>query len=144
MAKNKLDMLGPLLNEIGQVVADVVGGDPNGIFLYVEVGDGWISPNLYKDEGEVVRDCEITSPSLTDLIWEAWHLEPEGPNMRWSVMEYSVENGKFDVRFKYPGEVDVEAYDHDDARREAALRTRYGDKPVIYPPPPKGAFELTP
>ena len=30
------------------------------------------------------------------------------------------------------------------ARSRRALRARYGDKPVIYPPPPKTAFELKP
>lgn len=29
-------------------------------------------------------------------------------------------------------------------RRQAALRARFGDKPVVYPPPPRGAFELKP
>jgi hypothetical protein len=29
-------------------------------------------------------------------------------------------------------------------RRQAALRAHSGDKPVVYPPPPRGAFELKP
>lgn len=62
--------------------------------------------------------------------------------MRWSVMEYDVKDGKFSVSFKYPEEVNVEIVDGE--RREAALRARYSDKPVVYPPPPKGAFELKP
>src|SRR3546814_2141857 len=41
MADDKLDNLGPLMNEIGQELAEIVGGDPNGVFLYAEIGEGW-------------------------------------------------------------------------------------------------------
>lgn len=49
-------------------------------------------------------------------------------------MEYEIKGTKFDAQFKYPEEVDVE--DFDENRREMALKERYGDKPVIYPPWP--------
>lgn len=130
------------MNEIGQELADIVGGDPNGVFLYVEIGEGWVRPSVFKDEGNVIRDYDVAHSNLTDILWDAWYLEPEGPNLRWSVMEYDVKDGKFDVIFKYPEEVNVEVIDYE--RREAALRVRYGDRPVIYPPPPKTAFELKP
>ena len=35
------------------------------------------------------------------------------------------------MSFRYPDEVDVKDVDED--RREAALKARYGDKPVVYP-----------
>ncbi len=142
MAEDKLDILGPLLNRIGHELAHIVGGDPNGVFLYVEIGDRWISPSVFKDEGNVVRYHNPRNTALSDLLWEAWYAESQEETMRWSVMEYDVKDNKFDVSFKYPEDVDVEVID--DERREAALRARYGDKPVIYPPPPKGAFELKP
>ena len=138
MAKDKLDLLGPLLSDVGGVLAGIADGDPEGVFLYVEVGKGWISPNVFKEEETSVRWLDPSNEELIDLLFEAWHLEPEGK--RWSVMEYDVKDGKFDVSFKFPEEVDVESMDHD--RREDALVARYGDKPVIYPPPPEGAFEL--
>ncbi|MEA3388734.1 hypothetical protein [Sphingobium sp. CCH11-B1] len=34
MADDKLDKLGPILNEIGLALRDIVGGDPEGVFLY--------------------------------------------------------------------------------------------------------------
>jgi hypothetical protein len=139
MAEDKLDMLGPLLSDVGGVLATIADGDPEGVFLYVEVGDGWISPNIFKDEGELVRWLEPANRELIDLLYEAWHLEPKGK--RWSVMEYDVKDGKFAVSFKYPEEVDVESMDHD--RREDALVARYGDKPRVYPPP-EGMVELKP
>lgn len=142
MAKDKLDILGPLFNDIGVELVDIIGGDPNGIFLYVEIGEGWISPNVFKDEGHQIRyldDNEI----LSDLLWEAWYAESdEGGIKRWSIMEYEIKDGKFDVSFKYPDEVNVETISLE--RRQAALRARFGDKPVVYPPMPKTAFELKP
>jgi len=132
-----LEALGPLMNEIGQVLAQIADGEPEGVFLYVEIGRGWISSNVFKDEGDAVRNLDSNS-DLDHLLWDAWYAAPKGK--RWSVMEYDIKGGKFEVAFKYPEEIDVETFDPD--HREAALRTRYGDKPVVYPPPPEGAFEL--
>jgi hypothetical protein len=142
MEKDKLDVLGPLLNKIGVELVHIAGGDPDGIFLYVEIGDRWISANIFKDEGHQVRNLD-DSETLSDLLWDAWHAEPErGGIMRWSIMEYDTRDGTFDVSFRYPDEVDVESFDVD--RRELALRARYGDKPVVYPPMPGTAVKLKP
>lgn len=142
MGSDKLEMLGPLMNEIGQELAETVGGDPNGVFLYVEIGEGWVDTGIFKDEGDVVRWYDPQGTHLADLLWEAWYLEPDSPNMRWSVLEYAITGQKFHVNLKYPEEVNVDIVDGE--RRESALRARFGDKPVVYPPPPKGAFELKP
>ena len=142
MGSDKLEKLGPLMNEIGQELAETVGGDPNGVFLYVEIGEGWVDISIFKDEGKIVRWYDSQRTNLADLLWEAWYLEPDGPNMRWSVLEYEVRDRKFHVSLKYPEEVNVEIFD--DERRETVLRARFGDKPVVYPPPPKSAFELQP
>ncbi|WP_375186989.1 hypothetical protein [Sphingobium yanoikuyae] len=142
MGSDKLEKLGPLMNEIGQELAETVGGDPNGVFLYVEIGEGWVDISIFKDEGKIVRWYDSQRTNLADLLWEAWYLEPDDPNMRWSVLEYEVRDRKFHVSLKYPEEVNVEIVD--DERRETVLRARFGDKPVVYPPPPKSAFELQP
>lgn len=142
MTKDKYDALGPLLNEIGQALADVVGGDPNGVFFYVEIGPGWVSPNIFKDEGAVVRFYRPPGPSLSDILFDLWYAESDDESKRWSVMEYAVKDGKFEVGFKYPDEVDVSG-PPDDERRQAALRRRFGDKKVIYPPL-EGMYELKP
>lgn len=128
------------MNDIGHELSRIVGGDPNGIFLYVEIGEGWVRPSVFKDEGDVVRWYDPKDDYLSDLLFEAWYLEPDGPNMRWSVLEYAIVDGKFRVSMKYPEEVNVDIVDSE--RRQTALRARFGDKPVVYPPPPKGAFEL--
>ena len=133
MIEEKYDQLGPLLGAVGELAADEIGGDPNGIYLYVEVGDRWMSVNVFRDEGDVVRNYP-SEPELTDLLWKLWKLENRDRKMRWAVMEYEIRDGKFDAEFAYPDQVDVESYDVD--RREIALRKRFGDKPNIYPPMP--------
>lgn len=130
--KDKYETLGLLLADVGGELAQIVGGDPDGIYVYAEAGDGWIGISVYKDEGDVVRYFDPSS-ELTDMLLEAWNAEE--PAKRWSVMEYEVNGTKFDVRFKFPDEVDVKSFADDD-RRDSALKRRFGDKPVIYPPWP--------
>jgi hypothetical protein len=133
MAQDKYDKLGPLLGAVGEEVAADLNGNPDGAYLYVEVGDRWISVNLYREESGAVRNLEHGS-ELTDAIWKVWEAENSDPKKRWSVMEYQIDGTKFAVEFKYADEVDVETYDAD--RRRAALKKRFRDKPVIYPPIP--------
>lgn len=131
VAKDKFEILGPLLSDIGEELAQIVGGDPDGVYLYIEAGEGWIGPSVFKDEANAVRYFD-GSLELSELILELRNTEERGK--RWAVMEYEVKGTKFDAQFKYPEEVDVE--DFDEGRRETALKQRYGDKPVIYPPWP--------
>lgn len=140
MEKDKYDILGPFLAEIGQEIADTVGGDPNGVFFYVEIGEGWARPSIFKEERDVVRFYDPLDPTLSEIVFDAWYSEPDA-SKRWSVMEYVVKDGKFHASFKYPEEVDVTEPDTD--RRDAALHARFGDKPVIYPPM-EGMFEYKP
>lgn len=137
MAEDKFENLGPMFSAIGAEAAAIVGGDPDGLYMYVEVGDRWIGPSVFRDEGELVRYYDPTS-ELTDLIMEAW--EAEDSDKRWAIMEYEVRGTTFDVQFKFPDEVDVESFEVD--RREEALQRRYGDKPVVYPPIPDHFMEL--
>ena len=137
MQDDKLDKLGPILNEIGQELAEIAGVR-DGMYLYVEAGDGWTAPSVFKEDGSVIRYLDSDGTELPDLLDDAWNAEPEGK--RWSVMEYVIENGRFAVSFKYPEEVNVDTMEHD--HRQDALRRRYGNKPVVYPPMPEGGFEL--
>lgn len=137
MAEDKFERLGPMFSAIGEEAAAIVGGDPDGVYIYVEVGDRWIGPSLFKDEGDVIRYYDPTS-DLSDLIMEAW--EAEDPDKRWSVMEYEIRGTTFDVQFRFPDEVDVESFEVD--RREETLKRRYGERPVVYPPVPERFMEL--
>jgi len=73
-----------------QELVGIAGGNPDGIFLYVEIGKKWISSHLYKREGKLVRELDIPDTYLAKLIRKAWRLEPNKPNMRWSVMNYGI------------------------------------------------------
>lgn len=137
MASDKYDALGPLYSEIGGELARIVGGDPDGVYLYAEAGEGWVGPSVFKDEGKVVRYFDDSWP-LCDLIMKAW--KAEDPDKRWAVMEYSITGTSFDVKFKFPDEIDTTKAE--DERRPNALKARYGDKPVIYPPEPPGMMEF--
>lgn len=128
---DEFEALGPSLSEIGEELASIVGGDPDGVYLYVEAGEGWIGPSLYKDVGETVRYFD-GSPELSEMLMDL--RSSQEPRKRWSVMEYEIKGTMFDAYFKYPDEVDVSDFDED--RREIALKKRYGDKPVVYPPLP--------
>jgi hypothetical protein len=131
MGKDKYEVLGPLYSDVGGEVAHIVGGDPDGTFLYAEVGEGWVYAAVFKDEGSDVRYFD-PSPELSELLLEAW--EREEPAKRWAVMEYEVKGTAFDARFLFPEEIDPKM--HASERRPTVLKRRYGDKPIIYPPPP--------
>ena len=130
---DKFAILGPLLSLVGEELADIADGDPEGIFLYVEIGRDWINPSIYKDDGRTIRYLGAESPRLKDLVRKIWLVEPEGK--RWSVMEYVIEDGHFSASYKYPEEIDVESLGRD--HRKNALRARYGKRRIVYPPAPK-------
>ncbi len=95
----------------GGELAHIVGGDPDGVFFYVEIGDRWIDTSVFKDAGDVVRSIR-NSEELANLLWDAWYAESgEGGIKRWSIMEYDVKDNKCDAIFEYPDEVDVEVVD---------------------------------
>lgn len=130
MSKSKYDVLGPIYADLGGELARVVGGNPDGTYLYAEAGDGWFGYGIFKDEGAIIRYYRPTS-ELGDLLREAWDMEDA--DKRWAVMEYEIKGTSFDARFKFPGEVNVEWFDID--RRDAAAMKHFGEKPIVYPPP---------
>lgn len=129
---DKYDHLGPIFDQIGREMGSIGGGDPDKTYLYAEVQEGHIAASVFKDDGSSVRYFD-PSRLLMDLLMEAW--ETEEPNKRWRVIEYEVVGKRFHAVFKFPDEVDPEEYWSE--RRAVALRARYGDKPVIYPPIPE-------
>ncbi len=118
---------GALLEEIGRIIADIVGEDPNGAYLYAEVTDGMQAPSVFKDHGNRVDDYRVNH-ALFDALEELWESEPEGK--RWRVIHYEINEGRFDARFEFPDQIDMEEHDFD--RRERALAARYGEKQIFY------------
>jgi hypothetical protein len=128
----KYEVLGPILADVGGELTEIAGGNPDGVYLYVEAGEGWVGPSVFKDDGDVVRYYDGT-PELSELLLKAW--KAEAPNKRWAVMEYEINGTTFDVQFQFPDEVNQNETEMD--RRPRALKRRFGDKPVIYPPWPR-------
>ncbi|HEX7874685.1 MAG TPA: hypothetical protein VF475_17370 [Sphingobium sp.] len=120
-------LLGVILGE----AARLAGARPDDMFIHAVIGDRWSSTNIYHDEGDLVR-YHPTPPELTERIWQLWEMDEADD--RWSIMEMGVDHGAFSAFFLHPGEIDVEASNID--WRQIALRRRYDDKPVIYPPIP--------
>ncbi|WP_367305066.1 hypothetical protein [Sphingomonas tagetis] len=131
--KDKLAALGPVMSGIATEIARIAG-DPEGAFLYVEITQGWVESSVFRRDGKVVRyfDWEEGETDLPDLLFDAWYLESAKKNMRWSVLECVIKGGKFEVKMRYPDEVDVAVEDPE--RRRAALRAQSGKRRVVYPP----------
>ena len=131
MSNDKYDIIGPLLSDIGGALARILGGDADGTFLYAEGGQGWMASGVFKEAGGSVRYYD-PSRELGDLLLELWNAEE--PDKRWAVMEYVITGAKFDVQFRFPDQIDPDESELE--RRPRALKRRFGDKPVIYPPVP--------
>jgi hypothetical protein len=114
---------GEILEEIGRLVDDQLGGNSENSFLYAEIaknlGSAYI---LEEDEGRMifhVADMEI--------FWAAmalWELEPK--RRRWQAMRYSMADGKFTAEFDYPEDLDQEEFSGDRAMR--VLREYAGNR----------------
>lgn len=71
MTVDKYDLLGPALAKVGEEAMAIVGGKPDGVYLYVEIGDGWVGPSLFKDEGDAVRYIDIGTSDIWRLLIDA-------------------------------------------------------------------------
>ncbi len=123
------DRIDPLLSAIGErAVADLRGriGD---IYIYVEARESWLSDSLFSREHDAIH-YHRAGRELGELIWELWNIPERGK--RWSVMEYQMSEGQREVQFRYPEEVNVEEFDI--SRRERAIRRRFGEIPIVFPP----------
>jgi hypothetical protein len=138
---DKYDKLGPQWNAVGVELARVTGNGGESALLYAEIGEGWVSPNIYIPDGDVVRFHLPDNDDFTALLFQAWYLEEV--NKRWSTVEYRIEKGRFSAAFGFPDEVDVRDIEGADERRDAVVRRYFGDKRVVYPPLGPEAQELT-
>ena len=127
------------MNEIGVEGTQIVGGDPDGLYIFAEFDEGVVDAGVFKDEGDAVRYFDPTD-LLFDLLSEAWEIESPDSNRRWAVMHYEVRGTAFHVELIYPEELDPNEDMVD--RRRAALKKRYGGKPIIYSPVPEHFLEM--
>ena len=131
--------MGKLLNQIGQQVANFLGRVPDDVFVFIEAADQMSGGAIFENLPDQVIYHELGNETH-DTILELWDAAP--PDKKWSMLLYDIKDGSFDAKFLYTDDLEDE-WDSLDYR-EDALRARYGDKPVIYPPMYDGNWnELT-
>jgi len=116
-----------ILSEIGGMIRQEAGTDPDGAFLYVEAEDGVVGPSLFKEIGPIVKDLDI-SHDLSMKIMDLW--DAADPNRKWAALFLTIQGDQFDARFQYPeewGDADAEE------RRDRVLAAKYGNKTIVYP-----------
>jgi hypothetical protein len=132
------EKMSELLNAIGQDIAVILGGDPNDSYMYAVAADGAVEAGIFQDVGSQVIYYD-PDDELFDDVQELWY--GAEPGKKWEVLHLDIKNGQFDAHFDYPDSFDPEETSTD--RRERALAARFGDKPVVYPPPDEGFHDLT-
>ncbi len=132
------EQMADILATLGQHISEIIGGNPDGTYLYAEADAGFQEAGIFKDSGSQILyfgpDDELFQ--AIDRVWQAAE-----PGKQWAVMQYEVKGSSFDARFSYPDSLDPDGTSYD--RRESAIKKRFGDKPVIYPPPDESFHELT-
>ena len=127
-----------ILNAIGRDIAAIIGGDPDNSYVYAEATDGSVEGGVFQDIGATIIYHD-PDDNLFDDIQELWYLAKRGE--KWGALHYDIKSGQFDARFDYPEAWNPDEFTHE--RTERALAARFGDKPVIYPPPDENFHDLT-
>ncbi len=127
-----------MLNNIGQLLAEDTEYPIDGTLLYAELDRNFVAPSIFKDRGNHVLYREPDLDRLGDALLDLW--EAETPDKRWAEIEYVIRDGRFDVAFTYPEEIDPDEERMD--RRKRIVARHFGDKPIVYPPPPKDDDQL--
>lgn len=127
-----------ILAGLGQRIVEIVDADPENCYVYAEADAGFQEAGVFRDIGDEVLYFD-PDDALFEDIGKLWNAADQ--DKKWAALHYDVKDGKFDARFDYPDYFDPEETSYD--RRERALKARFGDKPVIYPPPDEGFYDLT-
>lgn len=129
MANNETERL---LNEIGRLLAQDREYPFENTLLYAQLDHNMVGESIFKELGNQVLYRRPVIEDLPDTLLDLWDLQ-EG-HERWAEMEYLCRDGKFEVTYIYPDEIDPE----EDLieRRARAVRRHFGDKPIVYPPWP--------
>lgn len=119
-----------LLNEIGGLLMEDGEYPSKPTLLYAQLDHNMIGESIFKELGNQFLYRRPLNERLPYALLELWEAQEE--HDRWSELEYVLRDGKFEVAYFYPDEIDPE----EDVveRRERALRRHFGDKPIVYPP----------
>ena len=126
------DKANALLNEIGQLLAADRNYPVEPTLLYAQLDDNMIGESIFKELGNQILYRRPINRRLPFALLELW--EAQEGDERWMELEYLYRDGRFEVVYIYPDEVDP---DEDVVERRArAVQRRFGEKPVVYPPWP--------
>ncbi len=134
MAEAPLSKIGQRFAAIAAESAHLAGGTTFPLWVHIEAGDGWVSESIYRERPDAVEYVNYSPEAgcpLFELIMDAW--DAEEPGKRWAEAELEITDGNFITRFRYPDEVEPMEDAGSMARRDTAIRGRFGDKPAIYP-----------
>lgn len=121
-----------LLTEIGELLMEDDEYPSEPTLLYAELDFNFVGESIFKELGNQLVFRWPLNERLMYALLELW--EAQGARDRWSELEFVLRDGRFEVTYFYPDEIDPE----EDLieRRERALRRHFGDKPIVYPPFP--------
>jgi hypothetical protein len=121
-----------LLNRIGQLLAEDTDYPLEGTLLYAKVDQAFVAPSIFKDIGDRILYRDPDLDRLGDALLDLW--DAQDTKKRWAEIEYVVRGDKFRATFTYPEEIDSEEEPFD--RRDRIVKRHFGNKPIVYPPPP--------
>jgi hypothetical protein len=121
-----------LLNEIGQLLMADSEYPLEPTLLYAQLDHNMIGESIFKELGNQFLYRWPVNERLPYALLELW--EAQEGNDRWAEMEYVLRDGRFEVAYTYPDEIDPE----EDVleRRERSLLRHFSEKPIVYPPFP--------
>lgn len=122
------DAVAQMLDKIGQILAQDALYPLDETLLYAQLDTNMVGPSIFKDRGDHIL-YRISSDGLTYPLLDLWEEAP--PGKRWAEMEYLVRNGKFEVTFVYPDQIDRNEDELE--RRDRIVKRYFGDKPIVYP-----------
>jgi hypothetical protein len=126
-----------IMVRIGQEIAAMIGKNPDSVFCYIEAREMWMSGCVFQDEGDRAVYYR-PSRGFGDAVEDLWYVREA--EKRWGAMRYEIADGQFLAEFDFPDQFDPNEDEND--RKARALKTRFGDKPLVYPKWDEG-YELT-
>lgn len=129
MANDKSEAL---LIEIGRLLAKDHEYPFEPTLLYAQLDRNMVGESIFKELGNQILYRWPVIEGLPFALLDLWELQ-EGDD-RWGELEYLVRDGKFEVAYIYPDEINPE---EDVVERCArSVERHFGHKPIIYPPLP--------
>lgn len=121
-----------LLNEIGRLLTEDRDYPLEPTLLYAQLDRNVVGESIFKELDNQILFRWPVIDGLPNALLDLWEAQ-EG--YRWAEMEYLLRDGKFEVAYIYPDEIDPE----EDVveRRARAVRRHFDEKPIVYPPWPE-------